>query len=309
MLNSLDSAGIPLLSSGETAALELDADLPNGTYKLFSALSADENLYNNTATITILRGPAGYPICITEIMFMPAGGEPEWVEVYNQSDEYQTIIGWEICDAVSEHAIPEFTIEPRGFAVLCEDTAIFSDSLCAGSILVEPYSWPLLNNDADSVSLRDNSDLTRFSIYYNELLMGVLGDCVDYGISAEVTEIGGSSVVCCPSGSTPGCDNAYWDVNPGELAIALSPNPFDPTKESATISLRYSEIGITVCLYDRMGRRIKTFCEPDGSCGFSVLWDGKDDDGKIFPVGMYILYIKDRHGNSEKSVIAIKGSR
>ena len=131
-----------------------------------------------------------------------------------------------------------------------------------------------------------------------------------YGISAEVTEIGGSITACCPAGRTPGCENAFWKVVPGSKAkISAEPNPFDPMKERTLIKLSMPSGGISVDVYDRLGRRIVSLCDPDNPRGFEFEWDGKDGNGDILSSGIYILYASDSGGHSAKCVVALKGGR
>ncbi len=300
----LDSASIPTLAPGEVVEVSLSTALSDGYYSLFARLGEDDFSGNNSAEIAVLFGPSGWPIRITEIMFMPLTGMSEWFELYNASDEAQELSGWRFGDAVSTHDLPDFVLEPNGFAVLCADSTAFSDSLCEGALLLEPGSWSALNNDGDAVRLIDSDGLLRQRIDFDA---DAFGDCMTNGISAEVTESGG--LACCPEGSTPGCENAVWHLPTGGNSVRAEPNPFDPSDGPTTIRVCLPGTGLEVAIYDRSGRRRRTLCRPDEPLGYEISWDGKDDFGRLLPAGIFIIFASDLDGNSAKAAVAIKGRR
>lgn len=304
--NLLDSSSIPTLEPGEWAEISLSGMVDDGTFDLFVRLGEDDFLGNNTAEVSVLVGSAGWPICITEIMFMPLTGSSEWIELYNISDETVEIFGWEFGDNISTHSLPDFSLEPGGFALLCADSASFLDSVCAGASITEPGSWPALNNDNDAARLFDSNGLLRQIIEYDA---DALGDCMIKGISAEVTEPGGSELSCCPAGGTPGCENAIRQLSTGENSVDAEPNPFDPADGPTTITVCLPASGIEAAIYDRSGRRRRTLCTPEEPVGYEIPWDGKDDDGWTLPAGIYIVFAVDSEGNSAKAAVAVKGGR
>jgi len=302
----LDSETITNISVDETREVQFELTLTEGSFELFAALSGDDNSTNDYASLSILVGPTGWPVCISEIMFMPTSGEPEWIELYNWSDVSVDLEAWQFGDENSLYDIPPCTLEPGGFVVLCEDTAAFPDTLCDGALLLQPSSWPALNNTGDIVRIFDDSGLPRHSIAYTD---DQFGTCMDNGISAETIEEGGSQVACSPGGRTPGCENAIWLITPGGRSVYADPNPFDPTREATMINVELPGGGLDVCIYDRMGRKIANLADPGHPVGLSFPWNGADDSGDLLPAGMYILFVKDSEGNSAKAVVAIEGSR
>lgn len=302
----IGSENLADFSVGESRAIEFSADLSEGSYELFATLSDDDNLANNSNSISVFVGPSGWPICISEIMFMPYTGEPEWIELFNWGEEDIDLTGWQFGDEVGLYDIPPCTLAAESFLVLVEDSILLTDTLCDGSLLIQPDSWPALNNTGDMVRLFDSSGLPRHSITYTD---DQFGSCMDNGISAEAIEEGSTQLACSPAGRTPGCENAVWFITPGKTSIYADPNPFDPTMEKTTIHLELPSGGIEVYVYDRMGRRIAILADPEHPVGLEFPWNGTDDSGKILPSGMYILFAKDSEGHSAKSVIALEGGR
>ncbi len=304
--NLLDSETITNIEISENRVIELTADLSEGAYNLFASLSDDDNLSNNSGSLRIFIGPSGWPVCVSEFMFMPITGEPEWIEIHNWGEIPIDLTGWSFGDELTLYEIPPCTLEPGGFAVLVENLANFSDTLCEGAILLGPSRWAILNNTSDVVRIVDSDGLLRQSIPYSS---GQFGSCMTNGVSAEVIEAGSSQLACCPAGRTAGCANAIWFITPGRKSISADPNPFDPTKERTTVSFELPSAGIGVYVYDRLGRRVATLVEPNRPVGMQVEWDGRDDSGQILPSGMFILFAKDSEGNSAKAVIALEGGR
>ncbi len=303
LLGSEDLIEIPV---GETRVIEFSVNLVEGSYELYGKLSNDDNIANNSNILSLFVGPSGWPICISEIMFMPVTGEPEWIELYNWGEEDIDLTGWQFGDEVGLYDIPPCTLTAGAFLVLIEDSIIFADTLCEGSILIQPEGWPALNNSGDVVRLYDDAGLPRHSILYTD---DQFGTCMDNGISAEAIEEGSSQLACSPGGRTPGCENAVWFITPGTASIYAEPNPFDPTIERTTVYFELPSGGIEVYVYDRMGRRIASLADPEHPVGLELPWDGCNDDGEILPSGMYILFAKDAEGHSAKSVVALEGGR
>lgn len=304
--NLLDSETIADIESGERRIIELTATLAEGAFNLFASLSEDDNLSNNTGSLRIFIGPSGWPVCISEFMFMPTTEEPEWIEIHNWGESSIDLTGWRFGDELTLCDIPPCTLEPGGFAVLVENSASFADTLCVDAILLEPSRWAILNNTSDVVRIFDSDGLLRQTIPYSS---GQFGSCMINGVSAEVIEAGSAQLACSPAGNSAGCPNSIWFIMPGRKSISANPNPFDPTKERTTVSFELPSAGIGVYVYDRLGRRIATLVEPNRPVGLQIEWDGRDDSGQILPSGMFILFAKDSEGNTAKAVIALEGGR
>ncbi len=302
----ISTESIPSLLPGETHTAEFSAVLASGAYVLYADIPEDDNSINNNAELSLFVGPSGWPICISEFMFMPITGESEWIEIHNWGDYAVDLSGWQFGDELSLNDIPPCTLDPGGFAVLAENIDDFSDSLCPGAMLLEPSGWAALNNTDDVVRLFDSAGLPRHVIPYSA---SQFGSCMDYGISAEAMEAGSSQFVCSPAGRTPGCENSIWFITPGTAKVYAEPNPFDPTRTTTTIHLELPSGGIEAYIYDRLGRRIATIVDPERPVGLEFIWDGRDESGEILPSGMYIIYARDADGYSAKTVIALEGGR
>ncbi len=67
----------------------------------------------------------------------------------------------------------------------------------------------------------------------------------------------------------------------------IFPNPFNPST-----SIRYAlprMVQVSVSIYNTLGQRVKTLEIPQQAAGrHELIWDGKDDNGRALPSGMYV---------------------
>ncbi len=172
-LNSTDSIAVelyvPSLLSGNYQAL-LKVVLPN-----------DEDEVNNIVkkTISILQQPLSFnSIVINEIMYAPKSPEPEWVELYNKTNESVNLKNWKIADSQTLRTVNvDFVIGPNDFAVITSKdtfTALYPWlKTNVGKILI--LSLPILNNDEDAIRIYDPYGNLIDSVYYFSSMGGANG--------------------------------------------------------------------------------------------------------------------------------------
>ena len=130
----------------------------------------DQDTTNNNFYSEISPGVPVSSVVINEIMFKPEGGEPEWIELYNKSNETVNLKGWKISDVVT---IPKTTVlnnqyhlAPKSYLVISNDSSILDyHRKIPGKLIVTQLS--VLNNDEDGVVLTDNRGITIDSVFYN----------------------------------------------------------------------------------------------------------------------------------------------
>ncbi|MFH1375095.1 MAG: lamin tail domain-containing protein [Patescibacteria group bacterium] len=101
----------------------------------------DEDLNNNLASIEV---EISNHIVISEFIPNPEGndGENEWIEIFNPSDLALDLSGWTIGSLI----IPELLLEPDSYAYFSAgDSANWSGS------------WPTLNNNSGTVTLKNSA--------------------------------------------------------------------------------------------------------------------------------------------------------
>jgi hypothetical protein len=105
----------------------------------------------------------------------------------------------------------------------------------------------------------------------------------------------------------------YLEVEERETGFVLFqnfPNPFNQVT-----AIRFQVSGTNTChltpitlkIYDLSGRLVRTFnlCNPRKSVQ-SVLWDGRDDNGKVLPGGVYFYRLEAGRSNITKKLILLR---
>ena len=172
----------------------------------------DDDSTNNSFYKTLSAGfPAG-SVLINEVMFTPVNSEPEWVEVFNTSNDTINLKDWTINDVYTTPAygkvVEDFILLPQKFGVLAKDSSIINYHRSIPSKIVK-VNLPVLNNDADGVVLKDNRAVVMDSVLYNSGWGGTSGFSLErklLSVSANQPDNWGSSLDI--EQSTPGRINS-----------------------------------------------------------------------------------------------------
>lgn len=261
--------------------------------------SADDRPVNNRHGFIL---PVGYlmrDLVINEIMAVPLEGEPEWVELYNRGDQAVAFAGWAFADlsSISGRITEPVMLLPGEYAIFAQD----SISTPPGVPLLVMSHWPSLNNTTDALAVYDFQGGVIDSLVYE------IGPGSAAGVSLErinpnipSTEASNWAGHVTAAGASPGTRNSvYAEVTPARTALAVSPNPFSPDgdgkDEVAVISYKIPFLSSRVMLkiYDMRGRLVRQILNnaPSGAQRH-LIWDGRSDEGRILPVGIYVVYLE-----------------
>lgn len=157
----------------------------------------------------LLAYSAAGKIVINELMAVPSSGEPEWVELYNISDESIKFDSLFICDAAGCKKIPAFELSANSFLVLCSDTAFIIEKYGNFGAMFIQMSLPIFNNTTDEVVLRSN-DQVEDSVFYNAK-WGTSGKSLEriYPEKPAVSQVNWLASTN-PAGATPGKANSVF---------------------------------------------------------------------------------------------------
>jgi hypothetical protein len=202
---------------------------------LVSAIfTADQDTTNNKTYKTIEPGIPPQSIVINEIMYSPLGGEPEWIELYNRTNDVINLNGWILNDVFTNptysHIEEDVFIEPNGYLVLSRSSAIFNfHRFIPSEVFI--LSIPSLNNDVDGVVIKDNRGLKIDSVlYFNEW-----GGTNGYSLERVSVEAGSNLATNWGSSSdieqsTPGRINSLTPKQFDLSVAGLNFNPRFPTE-------------------------------------------------------------------------------
>jgi hypothetical protein len=197
--------------------------------------SADQDTTNNKIYKTIEPGLPLQSIVINEIMYSPLGGEPEWIELYNRTNEVINLNGWSINDVYTTPSYAfieeDVFIEPNSYLVLSRSSAIYNfHRFIPSPVFV--FSIPSLNNDVDGVVIKDNRGLQIDSVLYNSQWGGTNGhslERVSVNAGSNLASNWGSSFDI--EQSTPGRINSLTPKQFDLSVAGLNFNPRFPTED------------------------------------------------------------------------------
>jgi len=111
-----------------------------------------------------------YDVVIDEIMADPTPqvGLPnnEWIELRNTTSSAINLLGWRIGDVSGQSGpMPNFTLQPDSFLIVCTSSAVAAMSAFGTSISVT--SFPSLDNDGDQIFLRAANGRTIHAVAYS----------------------------------------------------------------------------------------------------------------------------------------------
>ncbi|MDZ7763113.1 MAG: lamin tail domain-containing protein [Melioribacteraceae bacterium] len=120
------------LGSGETITQNFNiGSFSEGNVQLIAQVvfNQDEDNSNNELIreFSIIASPPDFnAIVINEIMYAPQNDEPEWVEIYNRSNESYDLANWQFSDASSTSLITteSITISPNEYIILAKDASV-----------------------------------------------------------------------------------------------------------------------------------------------------------------------------------------
>jgi hypothetical protein len=237
--------------------------------------------------------------------------------LYNKGPEEIDLQNWTFTDASTDkrYVLSEESIIllPNQFAVVSEDSSIVDVFSTIEGCLCVPDRFPALNNGGDVVVVYDANDTMMERVEYRSEWGG--GDGVSLErIHPDIASTDSANWNACAAleGGTPGRENSIFTaIIPMEAVLSASPNPFTPDGdgwEDVTVisyHLPMTTSAVNLRLYDVQGRLIRTLRggTPSGSHG-TVIWDGKDGEGRTARMGIYIIYIEGLEGSSGSSANA-----
>jgi len=298
------------LASGDstTIAFPFD-DASSGNHRIIVVVEfqADQNLTNNEANAVLVIPFTRGTLSINEIMYSPLDGEAEWVEIINLSNSSVDLQNWAVSDSGLEDAgfvENEIVIAPNDFVVFAQNPNV---ALAPSEKMVAISGWPSLNNSGDQVVLFDQAGTTVDSLRFLDSWGG------DKGISLEKinptlssTDSTNWSSSAASNGSTPGTVNSVFAESLVSNAIlAIGPNPFSPDSDGdddftlLSYSLPVATARVNVKIYDLHGRLIRFLANNRASGSENTLvWDGRDDDGRVARIGIYVVFLQAINANS-----------
>ncbi|UCH66191.1 MAG: lamin tail domain-containing protein, partial [Ignavibacterium sp.] len=194
-----------------------------------AVFESDEDTTNNSFYKTIKTGFPPQSIVVNEIMYTPQGGEPEWIELYNNTGSSINLRGWSISDIITTPVQVfievDIIISPGNYLILTKDFSILNYHRLIPSIVYE-LDLPVLNNDTDGIVLKDERGAIIDSVRYLSDWGGTNGYSLERKeatASSNLTLNWDSSIDI--EQSTPGRINS---ITPKQFDLSVASLSFNP---------------------------------------------------------------------------------
>ncbi|MBO6651068.1 MAG: lamin tail domain-containing protein [Balneola sp.] len=212
------------------------------TYSI--TINDQQDIFGNTnaqisTSVRYLEFSASQPsdIVINEILYQKENeNSPEFVELFNRTDNNFDLSNWTISDAADNSAtLPEGTSLEAGSYVVLTDRQSFASSLSNGIFL---SGFPSLNDSGDGIIIKNESGATIDSLFYTERFGGNQD-----GVSAEKKDPDGASndpnnwnSNTSESGNSAGVENSVFQLD------TISPEIiFARLQENGNVVIAFSE--------------------------------------------------------------------
>jgi len=287
---------------------------------------------NISAEDTLLFGYPGNPeqgsLLLSEVMYDPVDGFPEFIELYNGSERFADLSLYSISvsasgeDGSNPHILADDShlAAPGAYLVLTPDRnnlAIQYDRLLTGNWLV-PGQFTQLSNSGGHISLLNRSGQQVDEMYYEDGMHNLfLGDAQGVSLERLSFERSGSeksnwhSASAAAGYASPGRANSQAVVQQAaDSLVTLSTSLLTPDNDGADdvlgILLTPGETGVVIDieitdLYGYLVRKLATAA----LAGFkeSWFWDGMDDLAMPVPAGIYVVQVTFLYPGGQRGVV------
>tara|TARA_B100001287_G_scaffold276064_1_gene285614 strand:- start:1641 stop:2978 length:1338 start_codon:yes stop_codon:yes gene_type:complete len=248
-------------------------------------------------------------LIINEFVSNPYSDGKDWIEIYNNSEKYIDLYGWEFAnyddDTISnfKEINDHYILYPRDYVVVSEDTAFIKEyypASVSGKFLTSDL--PAYSNDSGSIYFINNLELID-KLSYNKDWHFDLIDDTD-GVSLERIDPNGASNDSFNWHSaaedigfgTPGRLNSQYIPAVYNGDFSFSNSVFSPDNDGfedvLVTSYEMDEEGLLgqVSIYDDKGRVTKNLFSNKllGTKG-SFTWNGTTNEGVKASIGVYIM--------------------
>lgn len=292
------------ISAGDSLYFEnwlaIDDD-ENHQIEIILDLPSDPHQANNYIALQLFNQDPAPPV-INELMYRPAVGQQEWVEIWQAT---ATRAAYRLEDRAGNGVDFELPASP-GYYVLCTSAALMLSRYpdCPAEAVITVVSLPSLNNDGDELWLFDSTGAVIDSMAY-----GV--DATPPDRSLERYESQGMRLwraSLAVAGATPGQVNSSpVSVPPGQNSpVAIYGSPCKARAgEQIRVSYQLPDAQNRVSCYvwSRAGHLVRVLSENSLLPKTGLLsWDGRDQNGRYAPRGLYYVSWSSRGLDSKKEI-------
>ena len=278
--------------------------------EVVAAAEGDENPANDTTRTAVRAG--GGQVVVSEIMYAPASGASEWVELLNASESPVDLKGWTMEDSSRKKSVItalSLSVPAGAYLVLAQDKGQVEPegSGCGG--VVEPAGgWASLNNYnqsgedfADVVCLRDSSGCISDYVAYSDEWSSRAGSSLERVSAATASSQAANwASSAAPPGSTPCGRNSVSEIaeRAREREITMSSRVISPDGDGAddrvvfSFTLPTPGFRVDLAVFDAEGKLVRKLLDQKKvGTVVQAVWDGTDDETQRVRPGMYVVHL------------------
>ena len=314
-----------VVPEGKTNSVRLLFEQEFTTQLVYNIAVADVLNCSGTPVSVDTRYSFGIPetaeagdVVINEILFDPISPAADYVEVFNKANKVLNIKDLKL--GVVKQSFPnppDTTVKticvenrqllPGGYLLLTTTPdEIANQYECSKENFLRMSSFPSYPNDGATVLLLSGSKVIDFMSYSDDIHYPLL--TTTKGVSLERVspyiasdDVGNWHSTAAPLYGTPGYKNSVFIENTDNTSdeVEILPLVFSPDNDGfddvTTINLisYNSDYSAKISVFDAQGSFINLLVHGQ-NIGHQNLfvWDGKDKNGSIVPVGIYVIYIE-----------------
>ncbi|MEO8209814.1 MAG: lamin tail domain-containing protein [bacterium] len=234
------------LNQNDSLLYNYSVQITDTGYKQYIAninFPEDEDTLNNKLVNRVHVGSisAVGRTVINEIMYSPISPEPEWIEIYNSTQESVNIKNWKIADSSGQsNPVTLTTIErfinSNDYLVIAKNKEIIINhhEIDTNKLLILS-SLPTLNNDKDKVILFNSNMTILDQVSYKSAWGGLNGKSLERKSPAEISNDSanwGTSIDC--ENSTPAKMNSVTNADSYSIgSLVINEIMYDPLTNQA----------------------------------------------------------------------------
>ncbi|RYZ53590.1 MAG: hypothetical protein EOO14_15290, partial [Chitinophagaceae bacterium] len=256
-------------------------------------------------------------VVINEILFNPAAGSNDYVEIYNRSNKIIDAATLTLANRNSSGAVASLRklsdealyLFPGDYLVITEDRDALAKvyHVKNSDAVVQVSSLPSFPDDKGTVVLLNSTgEVVDELAYHKDWHFALVSE--PEGVSLERLDPAGPtqnknnwhSAAATAGYGTPGYQNSQYRATENTVAtITISPPIFSPDGDGfddvATIHYQLAETGFVanVSIFDASGRLVRYLVKNDllSKKGFWK-WDGLGERMNQLPMGVYIIFVE-----------------
>lgn len=259
-----------------------------------------------TGNFALADAPQTGDLVINEILFDPATGGSDFVELYNRSSKVINLNGLSVANFEDTVLLTQnFFLDPGTYVVLTPDSN-YQKNTFPQAIPGRFYatSLPALNNDSSTIQVLYNSILLDKVSYHEDWHLSLIDDTENKtlerinpdGVSSSASNWHTAAETI--GFGTPGKINSQHLTGSISAAFGTTEPIFSPDNDGFQDVLLFQynfDVGMiaTLKIFDNQGREVHTLFSSEllGQQG-SFTWDGVMSNNQKAPIGIYIAVIE-----------------